>query len=384
MNPLKLNIKNFMTYREAEIDFSEFDSALVLGQHHGDPTLSNAAGKSTIFRAIRYALFGTYDVSTIDRIIRRGEKKCIVEFEFELNHIQYKIFRARSKGTSTLELYEKNNHEWVSKSSNTNSNIEQEISKLLELNDSAFNNIYLFSQKDHLYGFLSAKNPKERLEIIKNALLLSIYSKLEQATKEQITEINRNISVVNAKIESLENPISQKESILSKIATTQSILDSKILEKNSNVEKLNTYQQEITLLESSLDKSLYFLIKQSKELQDEINLIKSKISTTNDNKTKKNNEKIKLNKELLLLNDILEQKNIDLKTSLDLPVFNKSELKESLQELIKEENELKVKILNNNSKINKLKNPLPEDEICPECFQEISIDYKKSHKDKTD
>lgn len=379
MNPLKLSLKNFMTYREAEIDFSKFNSALVLGQHNGDNSLSNAAGKSTIFRAIRYALFGTYDVSTIDRIIRRGEKKCIVEFEFEINLIQYKIFRARSKGSSTLEFFEKNNNDWVSKSSNTNSNIDLEISKLLELNDNAFNNIYLFSQKDHLYGFLSAKNPKERLDIIKNALLLSIYSKLEQATKEQITEINRDISIINAKIDSLEDPINQKNIILDKIKATQSILDNKILEKTSNIEKLNTFQQEITLLESSLDISLELLVKQSKELQDDINLLKSKISNLQDNKNKKINEKNKINKDLSLLNESLERFIKDLKIALDLPAFNKSELKEELQELIKEENELKVKVLNNTCQIKKLKNPLPEEDICSECFQSISDEYKSAH-----
>jgi len=382
MNPLKLNIKNFMTYKEAEIDFSKFDSALVLGQHNGDLSLSNAAGKSTIFRAIRYALFGTYDVSTVDRVIRRGEKKCTVEFEFETDSIEYKIFRARTKGSSFLELYQKVNDEWISKSSNTNTNIDLEISKLLSLNDNAFHNIYLFSQKDHLHGFLSAKNPKERLEIIKNALLLSIYSKLEQKTKEYISEKNKEISVVNAKIESLEDPIQQKNSLLEKIKITQSILDDKFLEKTSKIEQLNGFQQEINVLESSLDKSSELLLKQSKELESEHDLINLKIKSLNDNKDKKDIEKNKIIKDISLNKNSCEDNSLKLKEALALPTYDKVELKEKLQDLTKEETNIKALVLNNNSKLSKLKSPIPQDEVCPECFQSITEEYKESHNHK--
>lgn len=383
MNPLKLSIKNFMTYREAEIDFSQFDSALVLGQHNGDLALSNAAGKSTIFRAIRYVLFGAYDVSAVDRIIRRGEKKCIVEFEFEIDSIHYKIFRSRSKGSSTLEFYQKEQDQWISKSSNTNTNVESEIVKLLSLNDSAFHNVYLFSQKDHLHGFLSAKNPKERLEIIKNALLLSVYSKLEQKTKENITDTNKEISVISARIESLEDPIKQKETLSEKIALTQTILSDKNLERNNQIEQLNNFQQEINLLESSLDKSSEFLIKQSKELESELDLIKSKVNLTLNNKNKKESEKNKINKDLSINKESLDSAVLNLKSAMDLPSFNKSELKEELQDIAKEETEIKAKLLSNNSKILKLKNPLPQEEVCPECFQNITDEYKASHQHKT-
>lgn len=379
MNPLKLSVKNFMTYREAEIDFSKFDSALVLGQHNGDFALSNAAGKSTIFRAIRYALFGTYDVSTVDRIIRRGEKKCIVEFEFENNAIQYKIFRSRSKGSSTLELFQKENKEWVSKSSNTNSNIDSEILKILSLNDSSFNNIYLFSQKDHLHGFLSAKNAKDRIEIIKNALLLSVYSKLEQAAKEHITEINKEIAIISAKIESLEDPVKQKEELNKKLEITQVILDNKNLEKNNNLEKLNAINQEIKILESSFDKSGEDMLGQIKDLESELSVVKNKISIAQGNKDKKNNEKIKLLKDSSDAKNLQDKYSLELKSYLDLPVFNKSELRESIQELIKEETDLKAKLLTNNSRLNKLKNPLPSEQTCPECLQLITDEYKHSH-----
>jgi DNA repair exonuclease SbcCD ATPase subunit len=382
MNPLKLSVKNFMTYREADIDFSKFDSALVLGQHNGDLSLSNAAGKSTIFRAIKYALFGTYDVSTIDRIVRRGEKKCIVEFEFEIDSIQYKIFRARTKGSSTLEFYQKINDQWVSKSSNTNSNIESEISKLLSLNDNAFHNIYLFSQKDHLHGFLSAKNPKERIEIIKNALLLSIYSRLEQAAKEKISEINKEITILNAKIESLENPIEHKEEVIKKLQITQSILDSKISDKHNILEKLNSLNQELNILESSLDKSVEDMLKQVKQFQSESETVKTKLSSSEDKKSRKFNEKQKSLKDSQELINLINKYNLELKSYLDLSSFDKNELKEELQSLFKEESDLKAKVISNNTRLNQLKNPLPEDEVCSECFQTITEEYKNCHLEK--
>ena len=58
---LKLHIKDFKTYISADIDFSKFNSALVVGKRKDDEAVSNGTGKSTISDALDYVIFDEYD-----------------------------------------------------------------------------------------------------------------------------------------------------------------------------------------------------------------------------------------------------------------------------------------------------------------------------------
>lgn len=379
MIPLRLKMIDFMTHRESEIDFSKFSSALIIGQKDGNELISNAAGKSTIFRAIRYVLFNAYDTPTIDRIIRRGQKKCVVEFEFKSNDFEYKIFRARSKGSSTLEFFKKENNTWIPYSSNTNSNLEEELQKILKLNDNSFLNTYFFSQKDYIHGFLSAKNPKERLEVIKNALLLHIYTKYEEITKQKITELNKETAVINAKIDALDNPLKQKEILFEKLNTTEKILAAKNNEKINLTDKLVSLNSELSFLESSFSKEDELLNNEVKQLNLEVKNIISKLDLTFKEIELKNSLIQKLKKEISSYEEQISffstEKDLILKT----PFFDKEEISSSIKELSEKETELKAKIISNNSQIEKLKNPLPTDSICPQCKQAITDEYKNTH-----
>ena len=69
MDPHYLLIEDFMSHRRTEIDCTKFDSALIVGQDKSNPRESNGVGKSVIYHAIKYALFGTYPTSVVDKII---------------------------------------------------------------------------------------------------------------------------------------------------------------------------------------------------------------------------------------------------------------------------------------------------------------------------
>jgi len=57
MKPLFLKLENFFSHKQSEIDFKQFDSALLLGSIDGDYSKSNGSGKSAIFEAILWCLF---------------------------------------------------------------------------------------------------------------------------------------------------------------------------------------------------------------------------------------------------------------------------------------------------------------------------------------
>ena len=65
MRPSRLYVKDFMCYDDAFIDFSQFNSALIIGKSD-NPDVSNGVGKTTLFRAIEYVLFNYSDVNLED------------------------------------------------------------------------------------------------------------------------------------------------------------------------------------------------------------------------------------------------------------------------------------------------------------------------------
>jgi DNA repair exonuclease SbcCD ATPase subunit len=56
MIPIKLVMENFASHQHSVLDFTKFNSALIIGAKNDNPDVSNATGKTTIFRAIFWAL----------------------------------------------------------------------------------------------------------------------------------------------------------------------------------------------------------------------------------------------------------------------------------------------------------------------------------------
>ena len=78
----------FSSTKESEIDFSKLAPVtLIVGEIEGHKGKSNGCGKSTIFDAICFVLFGQCRVTgsknvTLDDLIRWGEDEASVEFDF--------------------------------------------------------------------------------------------------------------------------------------------------------------------------------------------------------------------------------------------------------------------------------------------------------------
>lgn len=49
MIPISLEMKNFFSHRDSKLDFTQFDSALLIGNIDGNYDTSNGSGKSSVF-----------------------------------------------------------------------------------------------------------------------------------------------------------------------------------------------------------------------------------------------------------------------------------------------------------------------------------------------
>jgi len=107
MVPLKLSLKNFLSYGEntSTLDFRDFDIACLTGK--------NGHGKSALIDALTWALWGKCRVKIKDEVIKRGASEARVELEFDSENNIYRILRVierKKSGTSTsinLSIFDK-------------------------------------------------------------------------------------------------------------------------------------------------------------------------------------------------------------------------------------------------------------------------------------
>ncbi len=85
----KLVLQNFMSHQETELDLSNVSACSIVGH--------NGAGKSAIFEAIMWALFGHARIPNED-LIRSSEEKMGVTLQFEMDRREYLIHRTCKNG----------------------------------------------------------------------------------------------------------------------------------------------------------------------------------------------------------------------------------------------------------------------------------------------
>ncbi len=111
MIPRRLKLRNFLSYRECEVDFLPLrregrDAATAVAVLWG----KNGAGKSSLLEAMSWALWKQARGSNDDDIVRGEETEAVVEFEFDVGvgeHARrYLVIRRKSRRKSvTLDFF---------------------------------------------------------------------------------------------------------------------------------------------------------------------------------------------------------------------------------------------------------------------------------------
>src|SRR5512143_1474709 len=93
MTPLYFKLLHFISYHNAELNFS--------GIHIGCLTGDNGAGKSSLLDAITWALWGRSRSKRDDELVHQGQTEMQVEFTFGLGNNVYRVIRGRKVGKKT-------------------------------------------------------------------------------------------------------------------------------------------------------------------------------------------------------------------------------------------------------------------------------------------
>ena len=189
-----LHMENYKKYQDYTLEFAEGLTGII-GR--------NGSGKSTIFDAITFALYG--DVRGEKETIRNakaGEKEpVIVTLVFEIEGKEYKVVREmRGKSlTAKAHLYDGDDR-LIAESAK---GVTSEVIKLIGMNKEAFMHTVFASQKE-LTALSGLKN-EERKKIIRKLLGLEKIDKIETDIKMKLRVLKNEIEAVSGVLLSEED-----------------------------------------------------------------------------------------------------------------------------------------------------------------------------------
>ena len=242
MIPRQLTLQNFLSYRQATLDFSGLHTACICG--------ANGAGKSSLLEAITWAIWGKTRTTTEDDIIYLGEKNARVDFEFIYNNEYYRVIRTRQKkGSGTLDFQIINNSGYKSLSGKNVTDTQKHIIKCLKIDyDTFINSAYL--RQGRADEFMLRK-PTERKKILADLLKLDQYETLAEESKDLAKQYKIRSEDISQQIEDVESKLEEKEAIKLELKNNHKDLEyfqSLEQEKIAKLEAIkNLYNQRETL-----------------------------------------------------------------------------------------------------------------------------------------
>src|SRR6266545_6521134 len=184
MIPLRLNMRNFMSYTDVHepLCFEGIHVAVLSGD--------NGHGKSALLDAITWALWGRARARSVDELIHAGASEMEVEFEFLLDERQYRVLRKRQRrgkyGSSTLDFHVMSEAGYRSLTERSQSETERLIERTLRMSYDTFTSSS-YIQQGRADSFTTS-SPAERKRILAEILELGYYDELEGRAKERFKD----------------------------------------------------------------------------------------------------------------------------------------------------------------------------------------------------
>lgn len=277
MRPLKLSFESFNSYaNKTSIDFEDFSSNgifLITG-----PT---GSGKTTIFDAIKYALYG--EASGVDRKnisnfsdFANLESPSTVTFEFLHRGVKYRIERISSyqvfkkdknleadKKTAnhktTVNFYQLIDGEEKLLASNTRK-VNEEVQNLLGIDKNQFSQIVMIAQGDFSKILTADGNDREKL--LRNIFNTEIYQQLQERLKADTSQLEKehekNLTTAKNALQGINlNDQEQSDKVLEYLKNEKTIL--------SHLNEIHTFIEEQN---SALNKEANSLDSKAEKLSD--------------------------------------------------------------------------------------------------------------------
>jgi DNA repair exonuclease SbcCD ATPase subunit len=200
----KIKAQNFLSIGEAEIEFNNSDLVLINGRNEDSPTsLSNGAGKSSIYDSIYWAFYGKTKrgYSGNDVINNTAKSECCVTAWFD----DYKVVRARKHSAydNGLFLYQIVDGQEVDLTKGTIKDTQELLTGILGMSELTFSKVSQFGQGD-LKNFATMTD-KELKSVFEEALGLNFFGEYYNTIKATGTALDERLEKLREKLRDLEN-----------------------------------------------------------------------------------------------------------------------------------------------------------------------------------
>lgn len=230
----RLKLENFKKYSSFEIEFGE-GLIGIIGK--------NGSGKSTIFEAILFALYGEAKTRGNKELLRNANANdkdaVVVELEFEFEAVLYRVAREfRGKAMSANAKFYKNG----SLTTTGAKEVTNAIVKLTKMSKDAFMHTLFASQKE-LTSLSTLKN-EDRKKMIRKLLGLEKIDFVEKELVEKSRELKREIDAF-AEVLLGDEEIKLKQEQIKGSAATKEALAKEVLSKSEELEHIKSREQHI-------------------------------------------------------------------------------------------------------------------------------------------
>lgn len=233
MIPIRLQLRNFMTYRESRLELQGVHLAVLTGE--------NGAGKSSLLDAITWALWGKARARRDDELIHLGQTEMEVEYTFGLNGNQYRIVRKRDatgRGRSDLSFQVAEAGGWRTLTETSIRATQYKINNQIRLDyDTFINSAFLLQGRADEF---TTKRPAERKQILSDILGLQIYEEYEKRTKRRAKEKENEANRLTAQIEQIEQELAREVQYRQELAEAE--------------QAARTAEQQLQLAETELER----------------------------------------------------------------------------------------------------------------------------------
>ena len=272
----KLSLRNFMSYgnKTTEVYFDDLH-CLITGK--------NGHGKSTIFMALYYALYGkTYKKVKLGSLINTtNNKDLFTEIIFEINSVTYRIIRGQKP--NIFEIYE--NEVLVDQSASS-----QDYQDYLET--------YILKIPEHVF--------KQLIFFGANVAGNKTFMELTKSEKEEMFSTITDTSVFGLIRDNINTKVKENKTLLAELTYKMDVLKQSILSEQANIKKMEEHNLEAQTLNESRKLSSQ---NDLSSIEDKIQELSEKLNEIKDLKPKYE----KLSQMITELEGVLVVKNLDIR-----------------------------------------------------------------------
>lgn len=211
LNFKSISYKNFLATgnKEISIDLSAAPTTLIYGK--------NGAGKSTMYEALYYGLYGkAFRGTKIPELLNNiNNKNMLVTVELSVSGVDFKI--VRGKKPNVFEIYREGKLvDQTSSAYDYQSYLERHI---LKMSAATFRLIVILGSL-HYVPYMRINKTKDKMAIIEELLDIQIFSEMNKCTREKLNALKREMEKMDNKKDLLQNSIELLENHIKDLDST--------------------------------------------------------------------------------------------------------------------------------------------------------------------